>query len=232
MHGELAIVVSAPHPPALPHHRLPTVSSRLIHQHVPHQSFNMAFVSTFTPSISARASFAGQAVSNHVASSPRTSPVTMEAYSLDKYAKMNDDARPVPAAAPVASGTSKYWLAYRDSLKAKFNPFRGAKEPETVSTMSQVAVLASSTPYFAILAKAGNPSRGTGAGPDDVMPAKAADKYVAECLTNQYKAQANPAGVYSISCTEGASKLQAEESRELSLLNKYKQLQRTPAQKW
>lgn len=189
----------------------------------------MAFVSSFTPSVSARASFSGQSVSH--APAQQTGTVTMEAYSLDKYAKMNDDARP-PAAAPASSGSSAYWVAFRDSLKEKFSPFRGAKEPETTMSMSKAAILAASTPYFAILAKAGNPTRGSGSSPDEVAADKTADVYVAECLTNQYKAQANPAGVYSISCTEGASKLQAEESRELANLNSFKQLQRTSAQKW
>lgn len=124
----------------------------------------MAFVSTFVPAVTARASFAGQAVTA-AAPSASTATVTMEAYSLDKYAAMNDDARPVPApAAP--SGSSAYYTAWRDSLKLKYSPFRGAKDTETTVGMSVNAILAQSTPYFKILAKAGSPAFGAGGDPE------------------------------------------------------------------
>lgn len=68
----------------------------------------------------------------------------------------------------------------------------------------------------------------------DVVTGKAvkADAYMAECVTSQYKAMANPTGVYSIACTEGAAKLQAEESRELANMNAFRQLQRPIGQKY
>lgn len=64
---------------------------------------------------------------------------------------------------------------------------------------------------------------------DTVKPAGAykADSYMATCVKNQYKTMANPAGVYSSACTEGTTKLQADEARELANLNEFRMMQRS-----
>lgn len=189
----------------------------------------MAFVSSFVPAVTTRSSLAGDAVSSTPSRPHVASTVTMEAYSMDKYARMNDDARP-PAPKPKSSGSSAYWTAYRDSLKEKFSPFRGAKDPEITLGRSTASILAQGTPYFNILAMT-TASRSPGGDPEKTRKTPA-DTYMARCVTDQYKAMANPTGVYSMSCTEGAAKGEAEQSRELSILASYRQKQRSTAQKY
>jgi hypothetical protein len=65
---------------------------------------------------------------------------------------------------------------------------------------------------------------------DAVVPrgARKADSYIAQCAAAQYRALANPAGVYATSCTEGAAAGQADEARELANLANMRQLQRSP----
>lgn len=184
----------------------------------------MAFVSSFVPAV-ARASFAGDAVTNSPPSrAPGASIVTMEAYSLDKYARMNEDPRPLAADPQKPAGSAAYWAVYRDYVKDKL-----PKNPATSFTKSNASLIAQNTPYFSILAKAGPGATG---GDPEISPVTPADGYMATCLTSQYKAMANPTGVYSISCTEGASKGQAEESRELSVLASFRQKQRSTSQKY
>lgn len=72
-----------------------------------------------------------------------------------------------------------------------------------------------------------------GGDPRAIAGSAAADRYMAEsCVTPQYKAMANPRGVYEVGCTEGATKGQAEESRELSNLAAFRQRQRSTSQKY
>lgn len=192
----------------------------------------MAFVSTFAPAVTARASFAGQAVS--AAPSAPTATVTMEAYSLDKYAKMNDDARPPPPP-PSTSGTSAYYSAFVDSLKAKIIPFRGAKNLETTIGMSVPAILAQSTPYFNILAKAGSPAFGAGGDPESQIgfePDHISDRYIAKCMTQQYKQSACPTGVYTTACTEGSTHGSADAARLAAVSTVFRMKQRSTAQKY
>lgn len=59
-----------------------------------------------------------------------------------------------------------------------------------------------------------------------------ADAYMASCVKYQYKAMANPAGVYSTACTEGTTKLQSDESRELANLNEFRMIQRSPIKRY
>ncbi|GAB0489808.1 hypothetical protein MMPV_001033 [Pyropia vietnamensis] len=58
-----------------------------------------------------------------------------------------------------------------------------------------------------------------------------ADAYVAECVRSQYKRQANPAGVYDPSCTEGSAKGHAEASRKAALSAAFRAHHRSSAQK-
>lgn len=91
------------------------------------------------------------------------------------------------------------------------------------------STVSSFMPLFMPAYGSGVPSQQLDAAKDTVKPrsAAAADTYMAEnCVTAQYKAVANPTGVYSISCTEGAAKHQAEESRELSNMARFRQMQR------
>lgn len=192
----------------------------------------MAFVSTFVPAVNARASFSGQAVS--AAPPAGTATWTMEAYSLDKYAKMNDDSRPLPPP-PAPSGTSAYYSAWIDSLKTKIIPFRAARDTETTIGMSVNAVLAQSTPYFNILAKAGSSSFGAGGDPETQIgfpPAQASDRYIAKCMTMQYKQSACPTGVYTTACTEGSTHGSADAARLAAVSAQFRMKQRSTAQKY
>lgn len=58
-----------------------------------------------------------------------------------------------------------------------------------------------------------------------------ADAYVAECVRSQYKQQANPAGVYDPSCTEGSAKGHAEASRKAALSTAFRANHRSAAAK-
>lgn len=157
----------------------------------------------------------------------------MEAYSLEKYSKYNDDARPVEPPAP--SKSSVWWTAYRDSLKEKFSPFRGARDTERTVGYSEAAILAASTPYFLIQAKINAAAFGKGGDPDSMLntpPFRTADKYMAECITKQYKMTAAPYGVYNVQCTEGTIRGQADYARSLSLSAEFRLKQRSSAQKF
>lgn len=192
----------------------------------------MAFISSFVPATTASSSFAGQAVS--AGPSTATASITMEVFSLDKYAKMNDDARPPPSP-PSSSGMSAYYSAYVDSLKAKIIPFRGAKETETTAGMSVSAILAQSTPYFNILAKAGSPAFGAGGDPETQIgfePDHVSDRYIAKCMTKQYKQSACPTGVYTTACTEGSTHGSADAARLAAVSAMFRMKQRSTAQKY
>lgn len=79
------------------------------------------------------------------------------------------------------------------------------------------------------------PSQRTDGYKDTVTPKSGgrADKYMADnCVTAQYKAQANPTGVYSMSCTEGAASGEAVKSAELSNMAGFRQMQRPLNQKY
>lgn len=192
----------------------------------------MAFVSTFVPAVKARASFSGQAVT--AAPPVATANMTMEAFNMDKYAAMNDDARPPPPPAAPA-GMSAYYSAWVDSLKTKIIPFRGAKDTEVATGKSVGAILAQSTPYFRILAKAGSSSFGAGGDPETQIgfpPGQASDRYIAKCMMQQYKQSACPTGVYTTACTEGSTPGSADAARLNAVFAQFRMKQRSTAQKY
>lgn len=198
----------------------------------------MAFVPTTSflarSAVTGRQAFAGDAVCQSTASQ-NAATVTMAAWSMDKYAAMNDDARAPPPPPPTPQGSSSYWVAYRDSLKEKFSPFRGAKDTETTAKKSNAAIMAASTPYFTILSKANSGAFGAGGDPDTQIgfpPQQAADKYMAKCMVQQYKQSACPTGVYSTQCTEGSVRGAADESRVAALAAQFRMKQRSTAQKY
>lgn len=194
-----------------------------------------AFVpSSLTPSPLRNSAFAGTAITTRTPTAPVAPArhvIVAERYSLDKYTKMS--VTPSPELAP--SEPSKWWVMFRDSLKEKFNPFRAARNPEISTKMSEAALAAVSTPYARILTKINAGGRGAGGDPDTMInnePIVTADRYMAKCVTNQYKMTACPNGVYSIRCTEGTVKLQAEESRVAALAAEFRMGHRTSAQKF
>lgn len=195
-----------------------------------------AFVpSSLTPSPLRNSAFSGTAVSRGQPATSTVAParhvIVSEAYSLDKYTAMSKD--PVPVT--TSSQPSKWWVMYRDSLKERFNPFRAARDTETTVNMSDAAIAAVSTPYARILAVINAGGRGTGGDPDTMLnyePYVTADRYMAKCVTNQYKTTACPGGVYSIRCTEGTTKGQAEDSRVAALASQFRMGHRSSVQKF
>lgn len=194
-----------------------------------------AFVSSSLTAKPLRESaFAGAAVSRAPARSPsvpvRTAPVA-EAYSLDKYTKMSE-----PSQTPsTPSKTSSVWTMYVDSLKERFSPFRAARDAETTAGRSAAAIAAASTPYARILALVNAGGRGAGGDPDTMVnnePIVSADRYMAKCVTNQYKMTAVPSGVYSVRCTEGTFRGQAEETRNAALSAQFRMKHRSTSQKF
>lgn len=191
-----------------------------------------AFVSAFTPKALSPNSLTPALPAHHSADVGRVTP-SMAAYSLDKYAKMSDGMRP-PAPAPPATSSS-WWVAYRDSLKERVSPFRALRDAEVDAPKSKAAVLAQ-TAYGRILMMVNSSAIGTGADPDTAVvkapAAQAADRYMAACIVKQYKALATPNAEYTVQCTEGVVRGQAEEARNAALSAAFRMKQRTPSQKY
>lgn len=59
-----------------------------------------------------------------------------------------------------------------------------------------------------------------------------ADQYMAGCITAQYKMSAVPTGVYSVKCTEGTVRGQAEDSRVMALAARFRYGQRSTIQRF
>lgn len=147
-----------------------------------------------------------------------------------------------PAPKPVqGSTTSSWWTMYRDSLKSKFSPFRGAKDPETATARgySTNALLAASTPYFRIQSMIDGKMFGQGGDPEDVKGVKGgmlgkvekkADEYMGECVKWGFvRGVGSIGGVYGMRCTEGVSKGEAEDSRVLSVGREFRRKHRDVA---
>lgn len=188
-----------------------------------------AFVPASLKPVRLASSFSGTAVSQP--SSAPSAAVSM-GYSLDKYAKYSTGYT-VEAEPPRTP--SSWWAAYRDSLKEKFNPFRGARDTETTDGKSSVSIMAYATPYYSMQIKINAARFGKGGDPDSMinLPAfNTADAYMADCITKQYKTMAAPFGVYNIQCTEGTVRGQAEDSRTMALAAQFRMNHRTSAQKF
>lgn len=153
-------------------------------------------------------------------------------YRLEDYAKYNDDARPPTPEKP--SQSSSWWVMYRDSLKEKFSPFRGAKDTETTVNQSAAAITAASTPYLRIQSTINSGKFGKGGDPDNMInPYEVpADKYMADCITKQYKMTAAPNGIYNVQCTEGTTRGEAEYTRNMALSAAFRLKQRSSSQKF
>ena len=175
--------------------------------------------------------FTGNKIISKTPSTPISTPVAR--YSLESYAKYSVDPNPKPELKP--STTSVWWAAYRESLKEKINPFRGAKDTETTVGYSKAAILAGTTLYFRIQSMINSSAFGAGGDPDEMLnlpPGRAADKYMAECITKQYKMTAAPYGTYNLQCTEGTIRGQADYARSLALSAQFRMKQRSTAQKF
>ncbi|PXF39950.1 R-phycoerythrin gamma chain, chloroplastic [Gracilariopsis chorda] len=187
-----------------------------------------AFMLSSIKPVSLGKSFTGAALS-----CPRTLPRalwTMEKYSLDKYTKMSTPPESPP---PGPSKPSAQWVSFTDSLKEKFSPFRG-KSTKVMANYSQSALTVSSTPFFLIQGKVSTmpPFKGD---PDTTINRnymQDADRYMAQCITMQYKMTAAPLGVYNVQCTEGTIRGQAEDARNLALSTSFRMKQRTVSQKF
>jgi hypothetical protein len=158
----------------------------------------MAFVATFTP-IASRSAFPAP-----VSSAP--SPLGL-------------GASPAVTAAPVSMAMSRFSRALIFGTPKDYTGTATRKFPGTPSG-----------PYKPSLRSGPARLKPRFAESDTVVPrgARVADAYIAQCATAQYRALANPAGVYAVSCTEGAAAGQADEARELSNLANFRQLQRSP----
>lgn len=179
-------------------------------------------------------SFSGTAVATNAPTpaSERSVRVPSAQWSLDDYAKYNDDLKPAPAVAP--SKPSGVWTSFLDGVKEdSFNPFEGAAG-KAAAPVSKDAALAM-TPYGRILLAAAAAKFGKGGDPDtDLHTAvgRGADRYMAACVTRQYKQTAAPFGEYGVQCTEGAARHQAEEARSAALSAQFRLRQRSSAQKF
>lgn len=146
---------------------------------------------------------------------------------------MNDDARNPPTPAPTVS--SAWWVAFRDSLKEGISPYRAPFSSETSVGKSTEAVLAP-TLYGRLLQMINGSMIGKGGDPDKDITKfsgpQAADKYMSQCIVKQYKAMATPFGEFTVQCTEGTVRGQAEESRNAALSASFRLKHRTSAQKY
>lgn len=187
-----------------------------------------AFALSSLKPLSLRKSFAGAAP---VSSRPSPRPLyAMADFSLKKYEKMSTPPEVPP---PVPSQPSKQWLSYRESLKEKFNPFR-RKKPKKQLSYSESALAVSSTPFFLIQGKISTFPSFKG-DPDTTILRnymQQADRYMAQCITMQYKMTAAPFGVYNVQCTEGTIRGQAEQARNMALSTTFRMKQRAVSRKF
>lgn len=117
----------------------------------------------------------------------------------------------------------------RDFLKTSSRGYKGGAQAAPTPRSASLAAASMNALFMATGVGSAIPTQERDGYKDTVNPKSAgkADTYMASnCVTAQYKAIANPTGVYSSSCTEGASKHQAEESRELSNMAAFRQMQR------
>lgn len=210
----------------------------------------MAFVSAFTPALRAAPASAKTTLCPSMAFSAdlsayekmSTAPVSKDAAAAPKhdvappigdvrlstkesvYARMASTGPAGNAALQprVSSAPSAGWTAFAASQAAKNAPtvttyFRKRGEDSFADAMAVMREYA--TAQGKVKAPGGDPGR--------IASSVMADRYMAEnCVTPQYKALANPSGVYSMGCTEGATSGQAEQSRELANLAAFRQKQR------
>lgn len=155
-------------------------------------------------------------------------------YSLEKYEKM---------AAPTAPSTdpskpSSVWRSFLGSITNKqFNPFENSPQPATTisgqSFLNRATYNAALADYFEVQTTGAGIKRVPKGDPDKVCSAfPAADRYMAKCVSMQYKMSAVPTGVYTVKCTEGTVKQQAEETRSAALSAQFRMKQRSVKQKF
>ncbi|CDF39768.1 unnamed protein product [Chondrus crispus] len=150
--------------------------------------------------------------------------------TLGKYDKMSRS----ETAPAVPSTPSSVWRSYLDTVNAKqCNPF---EKPNKVSAPIVSRPFMNGVLYNAKMTKDYYEIRAIGTGfgsvpignPDKLCsPSPAVDSYMAKCVTAQYKMTAAPYGVYTIKCTEGNVKQQAEESRSAALSAEFRMKQRS-----
>lgn len=175
-------------------------------------------------------SFTGTSASSCSVARPRTLGPTMATDITGMLQKYNEMSTTPSSPEPGPSKPSVVWTAYNQSVKDQFfNPFEGKK-----STPSPISGLGpASTAFFRIqYVNRQTGPLGTG-NPDDMVNAfTSADRYMAKCVNMQYKMTAVPNGVYSVRCTEGTVKQQAEESRSAALSAEFRMKQRSRVQKF
>ncbi|KAI0562792.1 hypothetical protein FGB62_53g00 [Gracilaria domingensis] len=137
---------------------------------------------------------------------------------------------------PAPSKPSSTWTSYLGTVKDKFNPFEGRKGSTRPNiTYSEAALSVATTPYFIIQGR--RSTLGSFKGDPDTNINRSeylieADKYMAQCITKQYKMTAAPYGTYNVQCTEGTVRGQAESGRKLALSTDFRMKQRSVFQKF
>lgn len=150
--------------------------------------------------------------------------------SLEKYARMSQPDNPPIT---ISSKPSNVWTTYLESTK-QFNDLYGSVNDTRAATApSEAAIAAASTPYARLLSVTALRSKRLGGDPDLLCTRfVAADKYMANTVTLQYKAAAVATGIYSVRCTEGVIKGQAEEARNAALSMQFRMKQRSTVNKF
>lgn len=137
-----------------------------------------------------------------------------------------------PITAP--SKPSSVWTTYLNSMRQSKDLYRSLNDAEKSSTASsEAAIAAASTPYARLLTVSAFRSKSLGGDPEILCTRfVAADRYMAHTVTKQYKAAAVMTGVYSVRCTEGVVKGQAEEARNAALSMQFRMKQRSVVAKF
>lgn len=134
---------------------------------------------------------------------------------------------PVPELKP--SSPSKFWKSYVGMVNGKSNPFEKKKTTPPKESMTSTTI-----PYY--ISKSLRKSSTFKGNPDkDILRSAyllAADKYMSQCITKQYKMTAAPYGTYNMQCTEGTIRGQANYARNLSLSASFRMTQRSVSQKF
>lgn len=152
--------------------------------------------------------------------------------TLQKYDQMSNQ----PAKPTLPSKPSGVWSKYLSTITEKqFNPM-GKDKPSYPTVISRDflngTLFSPKSAYFTVQLAGGARFVPTG-DPDKLCTQfPAADRYMAKCVNMQYKMTAVPNGIYSVRCTEGTVRQQAEESRSAALSAEFRLKQRSVKQKF
>lgn len=134
---------------------------------------------------------------------------------LSKYAKMSETGpASIEPTTPGPGEPSSVWMSFAKAQLRKFVPSRVDAFINPQRTLAEMmSFLGVRASYFKTPGKGPSPTR--------------VDKYISQCATTQYKQTACPNGVYAVCCTEGTTKLQAEDQRTLALGAEFRARQRS-----